>query len=231
MEILMNLPNNLRHKVASWIAGVDQKLFKNPPTSGFLSDSCISQRLATPAATRDGIIQQLKSRIIPYSGPKPGEELRGASLDLILGPHFEIPTQDGVPIQFTSDGPLHLKPGSFMLGSTLHSIGMPTDRVGWLTVRSGQARLGLQTEANDEWWLDCLRWTGSSNMINPGFYGKIVVEIYNPLSFPVTIQPCQVAPISLLFGAIEGEVQNPDFRIGSHFGQMVTFPQHRATNA
>lgn len=100
---------------------------------------------------------------IDLSGPK--EEMQ-ALLDKVMG--NEIVIED--------DQAFFLHPGELALASTLESITIPDDLVGWLDGRSSLARLGLMVHV-------------TAHRIDPGWHGQIVLEIFNSGKLPLALRP------------------------------------------
>jgi dCTP deaminase len=79
-------------------------------------------------------------------------------------------------IIFSRNKPLFLQPGSLVLSSTLESIAIPNNVVGWLDGRSSLARLGLMIHA-------------TAHRIDPGWKGNIVLEIFNAGKLTLGLYP------------------------------------------
>ena len=69
-----------------------------------------------------------------------------------------------------------LHPGELALASTLETITLPDDLVGWLDGRSSLARLGLMVHV-------------TAHRIDPGWHGQIVLEIFNSGKLPLALKP------------------------------------------
>lgn len=77
-----------------------------------------------------------------------------------------------------------LHPGELALGSTLESITLSDDLVGWLDGRSSLARLGLMVHV-------------TAHRVDPGWSGELVLEFYNAGKLPLALRPyMQIAAIS-----------------------------------
>jgi dCTP deaminase len=100
---------------------------------------------------------------IDLSGPR--EEVQ-TLLDKVMG--NEIVIEDGQAF--------FLHPGELALASTLESITVPDDLVGWLDGRSSLARLGLMVHV-------------TAHRIDPGWEGQIVLEIFNSGKLPLALRP------------------------------------------
>lgn len=79
-------------------------------------------------------------------------------------------------IVLENDEPLFIHPGELVLGSTLESVEIPDDLVGWLDGRSSLARLGLMVHV-------------TAGRIDPGWKGQIVLEFYNLGKIPLALRP------------------------------------------
>lgn len=94
-----------------------------------------------------------------YIGMEPQPEdvqLQPATVDLTLGA-LAVPGGNGLPYV--------LRPGQFLLGSTLEVVRMPRDISGQVKGKSTWARKGLMVEC--------------AGFIDPNFKGNIVLEIKN----------------------------------------------------
>lgn len=129
--------------------------------------------------------------------PKPNK-IKGISVDLRLdnkfrvfndhtapfidlsGPREEVQTLldkvMGSEILIEDDQAFFLHPGELALASTLESITVPDDLVGWLDGRSSLARLGLMVHV-------------TAHRIDPGWQGQIVLEIFNSGKLPLALRP------------------------------------------
>jgi dCTP deaminase len=100
---------------------------------------------------------------IDLSGPR--EQVQ-ALLDKVMGNEIII----------EQDQAFFLHPGELALASTLESITIPDDLVGWLDGRSSLARLGLMVHV-------------TAHRIDPGWQGQIVLEIFNSGKLPLALRP------------------------------------------
>ncbi len=77
-----------------------------------------------------------------------------------------------------------IHPGEFVIGTTLETVNIPTDKVARIEGRSSYARLGLIPHA-------------AGGFVDAGFEGQITLEIQNLGNVPITIYPedriCQMA--------------------------------------
>lgn len=117
------------------------------------------------------------------------EKIQGACVDLSLGTEFRIfkYTEEAMidsknPKEYTEfvnkkDGNhLIIHPGEFILGITKERIKVPDDMVAYVDGRSSIGRLGLTAHITSGW-------------VDPGFSGKLVLEISNLGRMPVTLYP------------------------------------------
>lgn len=88
-----------------------------------------------------------------------------------------------------SDSRYIIKPGDFLLGTTLEHVKIPNDLVGRLEGRSSLGRLGIVIHS-------------TAGFIDPGFEGTITLEIGNLGVMPVALYPkmrvCQIVFEQLL---------------------------------
>jgi dCTP deaminase len=74
------------------------------------------------------------------------------------------------------DEPFVLHPGEFVLGSTFEQVTLPDDLAGRLEGKSSLGRLGLLTHS-------------TAGFIDPGFTGRITLELSNVANLPITLWP------------------------------------------
>lgn len=123
--------------------------------------------------------------------PMPNEEqIQPAWIDLCLGNEFLIfkrrevayidpksPPKDYTEKIIVKDGePFILHPGEFVLGTVKEYIKFPSDLAGAVDGRSSLGRLGILTHI-------------TSTFINPGWEGRLVLEINNIGIMPVALYP------------------------------------------
>lgn len=103
-----------------------------------------------------------------WISPRPDpNNISGISVDLKLGKHIMDPSTGDV-VNIEDDG-LWLEPNNgtgLVLGETIEKISLPDDIVGWFDGRSCLARKGIFVHI-------------TAGRIDPGFEGKIVLEIIN----------------------------------------------------
>ena len=112
-------------------------------------------------------------------------------------------------IRVPDDEAFILHPGEFVLGSTLEVVGIPADLVGRLDGKSSLGRCGLMIHS-------------TAGYIDPGFEGRITLELSNVANLPIALYPgMRIAQIS--FGLMTTPAERPygDRSIGSKYqGQM-----------
>ena len=82
-----------------------------------------------------------------------------------------------------------------MLGTTLETVELPENLVGWLDGRSSLARLGLMIHA-------------TSHRIDPGWKGKIVLEFFNSGKLVLALYPTMIIA-ALSFEILSGPALRP----------------------
>jgi dCTP deaminase len=103
-------------------------------------------------------------------------QIQPASVDLRIGDQYVRPEysttvvvgQDPGPTvgkPFRDDG-LILRPGDFILGTTIETVTIPITHCGYLEGKSSLARIGLIVHV-------------TAGLIDPGFSGKITLELKN----------------------------------------------------
>ena len=127
-----------------------------------------------------------KIRIEPLDDPE--VQIQPACVDLRLGSEFKIfkHTKEAFidskdPKDYTEDHisngePFVLHPNEFVLGITKERITIPADIAAYLDGKSSIGRLGITAHITSGW-------------IDPGFSGKLVLEISNLGKMPVKIYP------------------------------------------
>jgi dCTP deaminase len=121
------------------------------------------------------------------------EQIGDASIDLRLGTEFLFLSRTDVPgldpahtsrreIEVIHERflqpfgkPLWIKPGQFILGSTLEWVRLPTNLAGLLIGRSSWARLGLVVEM--------------AGLVQPGFSGALTYELANMTDSAIALYP------------------------------------------
>lgn len=122
--------------------------------------------------------------------PEPtDEQMQSAWVDLTLGSEFKTFKRIGVPmidpknpqdytenVKIEHDKPFILHPGEFVLGSVNEYIELPDDLAGAVDGRSSLGRLGVLVHL-------------TSTFVDPGFAGKLTLEITNIGTMPVALYP------------------------------------------
>lgn len=89
-------------------------------------------------------------------------------------------------MEIGEDDPFILRPGEFLLISTLEDIGVPDDIVGRLEGKSSLARIGLLVHS-------------TAGYVDPGWKGKLTMQMTNVARLPVTLYAgMRIAQISFL---------------------------------
>ncbi len=127
------------------------------------------------------------------------EQIQPSSVDLRLGNfflHFKVegrafidPSKDNPSdlmeiIEVKDKEPFFLRPGEFVLGTTIETVGLPDFLVARVDGRSSLGRLGIIVHA-------------TAGYVDPGFYGQITLELSNINRVPVALYPgmriCQIS--------------------------------------
>jgi dCTP deaminase len=152
-----------------------------------------------------------ENRIQVNPSPNFEEQLGSASLDLRLGDEFAvfehtkkpfIDTRDSESfkgmtriVKIGDDEPFVFHPGEFVLGVTMEEIFLPDDIAARIDGRSSLGRLGIVIHS-------------TAGHIDPGFKGKIVLEMENIGMIPVLLyfktRICQ-----LVFESLSSPTTNP----------------------
>ncbi|EAT13500.1 dCTP deaminase [Bermanella marisrubri] len=150
--------------------------------------------------------------------PQPGEgAISGISVDLRLSNSFRVFSNNTASyldlsgdreqlnknidrvmskeIVLEEDEPLFIHPGELVLGSTLESVEIPDDLVGWLDGRSSLARLGLMVHV-------------TAGRIDPGWKGQVVLEFYNLGKMPLALRP-NMTICALSFETLTSSAKRP----------------------
>ncbi|HGO5814369.1 TPA: dCTP deaminase [Mannheimia haemolytica] len=150
--------------------------------------------------------------------PRPSDDkISGATADVRLGNSFRVFREHNTPYidlsgpreemaaqlnQVMSDeiiieegDAFFLHPGELALATTLESVKLPANIVGWLDGRSSLARLGLMVHV-------------TAHRIDPGWEGKIVLEFFNAGKLPLALRP-NMAIGALSFEILSGDAAKP----------------------
>jgi len=132
------------------------------------------------------LLKEGKLIIEPLDDPE--DQIQPACVDLRLGSEFKIfkytsqPYIDSKnPSDYTQScdtggKPFILHPREFVLGITKEKITIPPDMAAYVDGRSSLGRLGVTAHITSGW-------------IDPGFSGRLVLEISNLGKIPVTLYP------------------------------------------
>ena len=142
------------------------------------------------------------------------QSIQPASIDCRLGDHFlimdenhmhVIDMEDEIKYREVVSETITIPPHSFLLATTQEYVKVPDDLTAFVEGRSSIGRIGLFIQ-NAGW-------------VDPGFEGRITLELYNASSLPIKLQAgkriCQ-----LVFCKMDGKAQNP-YR-GKYQGQNLT---------
>jgi len=123
--------------------------------------------------------------------PAPEEEqIQAAWVDLRLGNEFKTFRAISTPfidtkaptdghaetMRVEDDKPFIVHPGEFVLGQIKEEVTIPDDMAAYLDGRSSLGRLGLVVHITSGW-------------IDPGFSGRLVLEITNVGKLPIAVYP------------------------------------------
>jgi dCTP deaminase len=163
------------------------------------------------------IIQAIEEQRIKLSPQPDIDSISGISVDLRLSNSFRVFSNNSVSfldlsgdrdelnknidrvmskeIVLENDEPLFIHPGELVLGSTLESVEIPDNLVGWLDGRSSLARLGLMVHV-------------TAGRIDPGWKGQVVLEFYNLGKIPLALRP-EMIICALSFETLSSPAQRP----------------------
>ena len=150
--------------------------------------------------------------------PRPAnDKINGATIDVRLGNSFRVFRDYSAPyidlsgpkeevsaqlesvmseeIIIADNEAFFLHPGVLALATTLESVKLPDNIIGWLDGRSSLARLGLMVHV-------------TAHRIDPGWEGKIVLEFYNYGKLPLALRPNMVIG-ALSFEVLSGHAARP----------------------
>ena len=116
-------------------------------------------------------------------------------------------------VEVKPDEAFILHPGEFVLGSTSEYVRLPHDLVARLEGKSSLGRLGLLIHS-------------TAGYVDPGFEGRLTLELSNVANLPITIYPeMKIGQIS--FFQLTSEAENPygSTKVGSKYqGQRGPTP-------
>lgn len=116
---------------------------------------------------------------------KPFDEnnLQPASYDLTLGDSFIFPKLSEDILKLEGMGYIIMQPNDFILATTVETVKIPYDLVGRVEGKSSLGRIGLLTHI-------------TAGFIDPGFEGKITLELKNIGSKSIALKiGCAIAQI------------------------------------
>jgi dCTP deaminase len=163
------------------------------------------------------------------------EHLQPASIDLTLSRDFRVFKDNSSLIAIDLHDPstyedlttpVHVKdqfvihPGEFVLGATDEVVKIPDDLVSRIEGKSSLGRLGLVVHA-------------TAGYIDPGFHGKVTLEMANWMKVPIIVYPgdpfCQLAftemsarPRKSYQGRYQGDMNAAPSRYGEAWKQGET---------
>jgi dCTP deaminase len=114
-------------------------------------------------------------------------QIQAACIDLRLGSEFrvfkhahEAFIDSRNPKEYTecvkADGQFIIHPGEFILGITVERVALPADMAAYVDGKSSLGRLGVTAHI-------------TSSLVEPGWDGRLVLEIANLGKMPVTLYP------------------------------------------
>lgn len=130
--------------------------------------------------------------------PLEDECIQASSVDLHLSneflvfnhaQHFLVDVKQGIgeltdKVIIGEDKKFIVHPNEFVLGSTVESVAIPIDLAGRLEGKSSLGRIGIIVHA-------------TAGVVNPGWEGKLTLEIHNIGKIPVALYPgMKIAQIS-----------------------------------
>jgi len=160
----------------------------------------------------------------------PEVQIQAAWVDLRLGNEFKMfkhtheafidsknPKEYTETIVAAEGKPLILHPKEFVLGITKERIKIPNDLVGYVDGRSSLGRLGITAHITSAW-------------VDPGFEGKLVLEVSNLGKMPVTIYP-EMRVAKLLFFKLTSPAERPYGEArGSKYKNQDTVTESKISN-
>ena len=162
----------------------------------------------------DKTLQDLLEKGELVCEPIDAKSIQPASIDCRLGDHFLVPDDhqmgmisldSEIKYREITACEITIPPKSFLLATTQEYIEIPDDITSFVEGRSSIGRMGLFIQ-NAGW-------------VDPGFKGRITLELYNASSLPIRLQSgkriCQ-----LVFCKMDQKANNP-YR-GKYQGQKIT---------
>lgn len=135
--------------------------------------------------------------------PLEDHQIQAASVDLRLGEELRLDTDLGYDsVSRIPDCGFSLKPGRFILGSTLEYMQFPPGLAGQLAGKSSLGRTGLQVHC-------------TAGFIDPGFRGTLTLELSNLSATDIILrrgQPIGQVCIFRLSSSCDRPYGHPDLR-------------------
>ncbi|MBU5689568.1 MAG: dCTP deaminase [Candidatus Aenigmatarchaeota archaeon] len=165
------------------------------------------------------IIKALNEKRIKIEPLDIKEQVKSVCVDLKLGNEFKLfkinhkshidPSSDNIgnitESVYVKDGEYFIiHPNEFVLGVTKESIELPKDIAARIDGRSSLARMGIIVHS-------------TAGRVDPGFSGKLTLEISNIGRLPVYIYP-GMRFCSLVFELISSQVEKDYKKIGKYSG-------------
>lgn len=154
------------------------------------------------------IKKYLKEKRLVIEPLPTAEQLQPAWIDLTLGTDFltfkrtstafidpKNPQDYTEPVKIEDGKPFILHPGEFVLGSVREYVKLPDDLAAAVDGRSSLGRLGILTHI-------------TSTFVNPGWGGRLVLEINNVGKMPVMLYP-GMRICKLVFFKLSSPSENP----------------------
>lgn len=116
--------------------------------------------------------------------------------DIKIEPNGTTPSDVGEPLNHPNGGDLELKPGDFVLGSTVETIDLPDDICGVLFGRSGLGRLGVVSYVG-------------AGFVNPGWRGRLTLELVNHGPHTIVLKPGETYIIQITLMNLTSSVDVP----------------------
>ena len=183
---------------------------------------------------REELIKAVQDKHIEFSPQIEENQYGEASIDLRLGNSFTSFYGEkckGITISISeagiselananlwktkeidSDEQFILKPGKFILGNTHESVKVPNNMIARIEGRSTYARFGISMHQTAPW-------------IQPGWSGKIILEIMNHGPIQIGLIPFKEMPCQISFFQLTGEVPD-EFVYGSKPDDNFQNQQH-----
>ena len=169
--------------------------------------------------SRPNILEHMRAEELRFDPPIAEDRVAQVSIDLLLGERFtvfkeEFPEhissirmapslwQSGDLWEDRNGESFVLQPGRFVLAQTLESVHMPNSLMGLIEGRSSYARLGVTVHV-------------TAPKIDPGFIGRITLEMANFGNAPVELRAGIDRPAQLLLAPVTTPLEESD-QYGAH---------------